>query len=238
MKLYGKNSVIERLRTNPKSIRQVFIQESHPEISYISKKARKWGIPFSIVPKTKILKLARNTNTQGILVEIEDFPYVLYSDLLELALKKHKTLVFLDNLNDPQNLGAIMRTLACLGQFAVVLPTHDSVEVTETVLRVASGGDNYVPVAKVANLSQAIRKAKEEGFFIVGAVVREGQKLTETQFPWPLGLVVGSEQRGIRDVILKVLDLQVSIPMAVDRMSFNVAQAMTILAYEISKQRK
>ncbi len=238
MKLYGRNSVIERLRTNPKSIRQILIQEGHPELSYISKKARKWNIPFSIVPKTKILKLARNTNTQGVLLEVEDFPYILLTDLLELALKKRKTVVFLDNLNDPQNLGSIMRTLACLGQFAIVLPTHDSVEVTETVLRVASGGDNYVPVAKVANLSQAIRKAKEEGFFIAGGVVQGGQKLNETTFPWPLGLVIGSEHKGIRDVVLKVLDLQVSIPMEVELLSLNVAQAVTILAYEITRQKK
>ena len=100
------------------------------------------------VPKSKIQKIGRNTNTQGIVVDVEDYEYVPYDELLEAALNKNQCPLFLDGLNDPQHLGAIIRSLACLGKFCIVLPTHDSVSVTEAVLRIASGGDNYVPISE------------------------------------------------------------------------------------------
>ena len=174
MKLYGHNSVIERLRSNPQSVRHIYIEEGHMDSGYIHKKAHQHGIPVYVVPGTKILKIARNTNSQGIVTDVDDYAYVPYDELLEMVIEKRKTPVFLDALTDPQNLGAIIRSLACLGGFAVVLPTHDSVSVTETVLRVASGGDNHIPVAKVSNINQAIRRAKQEGLVIVGAVADKG----------------------------------------------------------------
>ena len=238
MRLYGYNSVVERLRSYPKTIRHIYLQEGHREAAYIHRKAKQWEIPVYVVPGTKLLKLARNTNTQGILVDIEDFSYKSYDDLLEEAADKKRTLLFLDSLNDPQNLGAIMRSLACLGYFGIVLPTHDSVSVTETVLRVASGGDNHVPVSKVANLGQAIRQAKEAGFFIVGAVAESGKDLMQAEFPALVGLVLGSEQKGIREVNRRLLGEELTIPMQLDRLSFNVAHAAAILAYEITKQKK
>ncbi len=238
MKLYGKNSVLERLKFNPQSIHRILIEQGHQDHGYISQKARKWGIPVAAVPITQIMKLARNHNTQGIIADIDDFVYTSYPELLEKAVEKNKVLVFFDGVTDPQNLGAIIRSLGCLGNFAIVLPTHDSVSVTETVLRVASGADNYVLVSQVGNLAQAIKKAKDVGFWIVGSVVEDGENFFETKLQFPLGLVVGSEQKGIRDVIKKHLDCKVTIPMAQPRMSFNVAQATSIFAYEIAKQKR
>ncbi len=235
MKLYGRNPVLERLRSNPKSIKKIFIQEGHKDLAYFRQKGNKWGIPVICIPASKMLKLARNWNTQGLLVDVEDFSYVPYADLLETAKAKKQTIVFLDGLNDPQNLGAVLRSLACLGRFAVVLPTHDSVGVTETVLRVASGGENYVPVAQVSNLNQAIVKAKAD-FTIAGTVVEGGESIYEVEWPFPLGLVIGSEQKGIRDVIRKNMDLLVTVPMAHPRLSMNVAMAATACAYSIVAQ--
>jgi 23S rRNA (guanosine2251-2'-O)-methyltransferase len=185
-----------------------------------------------------MMKMGRDKNAQGILMDVEDFSYILYEDLLESALTKKRCPVFLDGVKDPQNLGAIMRSLACFGKFSLVIPTHDSVSVTETVLRVAAGGDNYVPVAKVANLANAIKKAQARGFQIAGAVVKDGKDLNEIELPYPLGLVIGSEKEGIRDVIGRCLDLQLSIPMACDTLSFNVAHATAVICYEITKQKK
>jgi len=237
MKLYGKNAVIERLRSNPKSIRKIYIQHGFKGTLYIHKKARQWGIPVLPVAQSKMMKIGRDKNAQGILVDVEDFAYIPYDELLETALKKKRSLVFLDGLNDPQNLGAIIRSLACLGKFSLCLPTHDSVSVTESVLRVASGGDNYVPVAKVSNLGNSIKKAQSEGYQIVGTVVKEGENLNKAKLSWPIGLVIGSEQKGIRDVIRKRLDIELSIPMACETLSLNVAHATTILCYEITKQK-
>jgi 23S rRNA (guanosine2251-2'-O)-methyltransferase len=237
MKLYGKNPVIERLKANPQSIRMILVEQGHPDHGYIATKARKHGIAVNAVSGQQIMKLARNHNTQGVMADVLDFAYVPYEELLERAVDKGTTLVFLDVVTDPQNLGSIMRGLGCLGDFSVVLPTKDSVSVTEIVLRVASGADNYVGVAQVSNTANAIKKAKDAGFSIAGSVVEEGENLFETRFQFPLALVVGSEQKGIRDVIKKHLDHKITIPMTHARISFNVAQATAIIAYEITKQK-
>lgn len=238
MKLYGKNPVIERIRSNPQSIRLILIEQGHEDHGFIAQKAKKWGIRVSAVPASQLLKIARNVNTQGIVADVDDFAYMPYDEFLDMAVEKHLSIIFLDGVNDPQNLGAIIRSLGCLGSFALVLPTKDSVSVTESVLRVASGGENYVRVSQVSNLAQAIVKAKNAGFLIAGSLVEEGEPLFDVRLRFPLGLVLGSEQKGIRDVIKKIVDVKLTIPMAQNKMSYNVAQAATIFAYEIARQRK
>lgn len=237
MRLFGKNPVFERLRANPKSIKNITIQEGLPEAGAIYKKARQWGIAVYAVPRTRMQKLSAHINSQGVLMDVDDFEYTPYADVLEHALEKKITLLFLDDLNDPQNLGAIIRSVSCLGHFAIIIPTKDSVGVTEAVLRVASGGENYVTIARVGNLSNAIKEAKSQGFHMVGTVVKGGINIEECEMPYPLGLVVGSEQSGVREVIRKHLDMEITIPMHIDTMSMNVSHATTILCYEIAKQK-
>jgi len=238
MKLYGKNPVIERLKSNPKSIRRIMIAEDHADLSYIRKKCHQWGIGVSTLPHSKIQRLAQNLNTQGILADIEDFAYVQLDELLEYALEKKRTPVFLDNLNDPQNLGGIVRTCGALGVFDIVLPTSESVSVTESVLRVACGGENYLKVARVSNLGNAIEKAKKMGFWILSTVVEGAPNLTEIILQFPLGLVMGSEEKGVRDIVIKKSDAAVMIPMKNQRMSLNVAHATSMVCYEIVRQKK
>ncbi|MEI6437477.1 MAG: RNA methyltransferase [Candidatus Omnitrophota bacterium] len=237
MKIYGKNPVLERLKANPKSVRVIFVQSGHPEHSYIATKAKKHNIPVQVVEARKMLKLGRSLNTQGLLMDVEDFEYVDYELVLEEAAAGATVLVFIDGLNDPQNLGAIIRSLGCLGGFTLVLPTHDSVHVTDAVLRVACGGENHARVAKVNNLNQAISKAKSAGIWIAGSVVKDGVDLKATKLPFPLALVIGSEEKGIREVTLPRLDLKLTIFMAHPRMSLNAAHAASIFCYEINKQR-
>ncbi|MBF0523018.1 MAG: 23S rRNA (guanosine(2251)-2'-O)-methyltransferase RlmB [Candidatus Omnitrophica bacterium] len=238
MKLYGKNSVLERLRFSPQTISKIYLEMGQTGLAPIFNKARQKNIAIISMPASKMVKIARNKNTQGVIADVDDFPYKDYVDLLEEACKKKRTLLFMDSLNDPQNLGAIIRSAACLGQFSIVLPSHDCVEVTESVLRVASGGDVYVPIAKVGNLNQAIAKAKEAGFTIFGSVVGSGKSLYETELSFPMGLVIGSEQKGIRAVIREQVDMELTIPMAAGTLSLNAAQATTIFCYEITKQKK
>jgi len=238
MKLYGKIPVIERLKSNPKSIRKIYVQEGNDETAYIRKKAKKWRIPVFCVPRTKIIKMGRSLNTQGIIVEVEEYAYVPFEDILKTARKKRETIVFLDGLNDPQNLGGIIRSLACLGGFSIVLPTHGSVGITEAVLRVSAGGDNFVKVARVSNLNQAVVKAKAAGFWIAGTVVKKGKELPEIDLPFPLAIVIGAEQKGIRDIIKKNLDLELTVSMAQQSMAMNAAHATTIFCYEITRQKK
>ncbi len=238
MRLYGKNPVIERLKFNPQSIKKIYIEIGHADAGYIYKKAKKSGIAVCPVPKSKIQKLARSVNAQGILADIGDYPYVEYDELLGQVLKKNLVLVFLDGLNDPQNFGGILRSCGCFGGFAVVLPTHDSVAVTETVLRVACGGENYVPISKVANLGRALNQAKDKGIWISGTVVDEGESILDAKLQFPLGIVFGSEQKGVRAVTRKLIDQTLTLPMAQPRMSLNAAHAATVFCYEIMRQKQ
>ena len=238
MRLSGRNPVVERLRRNPSTVRRIYIQEGLNESSFFFQKAKQWNIPLLVVPRQQMDKMARGINSQGVLVEIDEFAYADYHDILDLTLQKGYTPVYFDGMTDPQNLGAIIRTLGCMGKFAIILPSHDSVEVTQAVLRVASGADNFVPVAIVSNINKAIREAKKEGVTIAGAVVKDGAPIQDASFEFPLGLVIGSEHKGIREIILPNLDVKVTIPMYVDTLSLNVAQATTIFAYEITKQKK
>src|SRR5437867_7581616 len=130
MRIYGKNPVLERLKSNPKSIKKIYLEEDHSEAGYIRTKAKQYGIPVFSVPKLKMFKMGRNLNTQGMFIEVEGFSYTNYEELLEGAVQKQLSFLFLDGLTDPQNLGSIIRTAACFGKFAIVLPTHDSVGVT------------------------------------------------------------------------------------------------------------
>lgn len=238
MKLYGKNSVIERLRVNPQSVKKIYIQQGLNDVAHIRKKAKQHSIPVFSVPPSKLLKMARSKNTQGVLGDVTDFDYVPYDELLDKALKKNKSLLFLDGLNDPQNLGAIMRSVACLGGFSIILPTHRSVKITESVLRVASGADNYIEIGQVSNLKNAIKTAKDKKFWIAGAVAEKAKVLYETALSFPLGVVIGSEQKGIRDIIRKELDMELTIPMSQSTLSLNAAHATAIFCYEIKKQKE
>jgi len=238
MKLAGKNPIYERMRLNPRSIKKIYLQQGFSDATYVRHKAKKLRIPLIEILPGKMQKIGRGKNTQGILADVDDFGYVAFSDLLEQAGKKKRTLVFLDGIMDPQNLGAILRSLGSLGRFSLVIPTHDAVGVTETVLRIASGGENHVPVALVGNLNKAIQEAKEDGYTIVGAVTSDGVSIYDVQLPPRVGLVIGSEQKGIRPGILKSLDVQTTIPMLVASMSLNVASATALYAYEIIRQNE
>src|ERR1017187_4764687 len=136
MKLYGKNPVIERLKSNPKTIRRIMIDDDHVDLSYIRIKCNQHGIGVQTVPHSKIQRLAQNLNTQGILADIEDFAYIGIDELLDHAFEKRRVPVFLDNLNDPQNLGGIIRTCGALGVFDIILPSTESVSVRSEERRV------------------------------------------------------------------------------------------------------
>lgn len=235
MYLYGKNSVHERLKANPGSIRQVYLQDNFnaPHITALLKANK---IPVKVVSENDLMRIKRADRLQGIVAEVYKYQYTLLEDLLNVPGEQRPSLLFLDNLNDPHNLGSIMRIAACFGGLGLVIPEHSSVEVNETVIHVASGGENFVPVSQVTNLSAALLKAKKAGYWAVGTVVEDGQNLNKVSLPFPLALVLGSEGKGVRYGIQKHLDMKVTLPMKGARLSFNVAMACAIFCHEIAKQ--
>jgi len=235
MLLYGRNSVLERLRANPKSIKKVLLQDNL-ELAQIEKLIKKNNIPTERLSAKRLSQLKHAKDLQGVIAQVENFAYTPFRDLLERP--ERPSLIFLDRINDPQNLGVIIRTASCFGGFAVIIPAYQACEVTEAVLHVASGGENYIPVSMVSNLSNAIIRAKQNNYWIVGAEAADtAESINKTSLPFPLGLVLGSEGEGIRHGLKKHLDVKVHIPMQGAKLSFNVSMACTIFCHEITKQR-
>ena len=237
MRLFGINPVAERLEADPRSVRKVYLNK-RTSVSRIYHLCREAGVPVEALSDERFARLSAGVHAQGVIAETAAFAYLDYASLLDGDAAQRPTLVFLDELNDPQNLGSILRTLACLGGFAVVLPKHASVAVTEAVLRVASGGENFVSVALVANLSQAVLAAKEARYWIVAAVTSGGTPAWSATLPSPAGVILGAEGRGVRPGVLKHADVRVTLPMAGADLSFNVAVACALLSYEIIRQRR
>lgn len=238
MYLYGKNSVAERLKKNPKTIRAVYLDDKFADAA-IEKLIKASGAALKKLPHDRLLKIKYNPNLQGIIAEIDNFKYNDFDELLQDSIEKNNTIIFLDRVYDPQNLGAILRNAACFGGFSLVIPKHKACEVNETVLHVACGGENYVKVAMVSNISNAVITAKKEGLWIMGAVLDEDSKgLDSVSMPFPLGVVFGSEGEGVRYGVNKHIEIKAKIPMRGANLSYNVSQATAIFCYEINKQKK
>jgi 23S rRNA (guanosine2251-2'-O)-methyltransferase len=233
--LYGKNSILERLKANPKSIKSVYVQENfnHPQILHMFKDSQ---IPYRVISEKELSRIKRADRLQGIVAEVSKFEYTPLENIISPADDKRPCLLFLDDINDPHNLGSILRITACFGGFAVVLPRHSSCEVNDTVMHVASGGENFTPVAMVSNTLNAIIKAKDAGYWIGATVVEGGHDLNSFEAPFPFAIVLGSEGKGIKPAILKHVDLNITLKMTGEPLSLNVAMASAIFCYEISKQ--
>ena len=237
MKLYGKNPILERVKANPGSIKKLFLQKK-VDLSDIVKECKKAGLDFESVEKEDIAKLAGGVHSQGVVAEINDYEYTKFPTILAECVKSEKVIVFLDNITDPQNFGGIIRSLACLGNFSLVIPEHDSAEVNETVLRVANGGENYVKIAKVTNIATTIKKIREKGIWVAGATIEDAVDITKAELKRPLAIVIGAEGKGIRHGVLKCLDEKVALSMDGAKLSFNAAVAAALVCYEVSKKGK
>ena len=231
--LYGKNSVLERLRCNPGTVSEIIFTDNfdHEEILRLAAKHR---VSLRKSPLKDFLKMQHSRDAQGVIAKIQAFSYADFGQIVQS--KPEKIIIFLDHLFDPQNLGAIIRTGACLGNFALVIPEHEACAVTESVLHVACGGENFVPVCCVTNLSQALEFVKKNNYWVVGTLVEGGENLCEVKLPFPLAIVMGSEGKGIRPGLKHHIDKAVYIPMQGAKLSLNVAAAMAVISYEAQKQ--
>lgn len=236
MRLYGKKPVIERLKANPASIKKLYLQ-AKTDLSEVVREAKNSGIAFDAMDKAWFTKHGDELHTQGVIADVQEYVYAPFEEILDDCSAGISTPVFLDNLTDPQNLGSIIRTLACLGGFSIVIPAFESAEVNETVLRVASGGENYVKIAKVPNLVKAAGVCRDRDIKLVGTVVENGEDLSAAKLEFPLVIVIGSEGKGIRPGLRKCLDLGVTLPMRGAQLSFNAAVAAAIFAYDIARKK-
>ncbi len=235
MRLFGKKPVLERIKADPGSITGLYLRQK-VHLSEVVNEAKRAGLSFESIPTDKFSRLCGDVNAQGVMAEVAEYEYTPLPVMLKDALEKKKVLVFVDGVTDPQNFGSMIRNLACLGGFSLIIPEHDSVCVNETVLRVACGGENYIMVSKIVNSVRGIQAAKEKGFYCAGAVADDGDELIGAELEFPLAVVIGSEGKGIRPGIVKHLDVRLSLPMPGAKLSYNAAVAATLFCYEVKRK--
>lgn len=236
----GRNPVYEALVADA-PIEKIFISEtSHgSQISKIINEAKRRGIMFKNVSADRIDELAETDSNQGVVAFVSSVDYCSLSDILALAeeRKEKPFIIICDEITDPHNLGAIIRTANAAGAHGVVIPKNRAVGVNATVFKTSAGAASHTLIAKVGNLTQAINELKERGVWIAGADMG-GTEMYKEDFRGAIGLVVGSEGKGISKKVRDNCDFIVSIPMVGEINSLNASVAASVLMYEILRQRR
>ena len=243
-KIEGRNAVLEAFRSG-KTIDKLFVLDGCQDgpVRTIVREARKHDTIINFVDKERLDQLSETKKHQGVIAQVASYSYatVEYStveDILAKAEEKGEPpfLILLDNVEDPHNLGAIIRTANLAGAHGVIIPKRRAVGLTATVAKTSAGAINYTPVAKVTNLTAAIKELKEKGLWFVCADMG-GTEMYKLDLKGPIGLVIGNEGEGVSKLVKENCDFIASIPMKGDIDSLNASVAAGVLAYEIVRQR-
>jgi 23S rRNA (guanosine2251-2'-O)-methyltransferase len=234
----GRNPVLEAIKSG-RTIEKLLIADgmNKGSIGKILVSANERKIPVQSVPRTKLDQLVEG-NHQGVIAHLSAHTYGTMEDVYKRAEESGEPpfLLILDGIEDPHNLGAIIRTAECAGVHGVMIPKRRAAGLTSTVAKTAAGALEYVPVVKVGNLAQQMEKLKEEGFWIYGTAFSD-QNLFETELSGSIAIVVGNEGKGISKNIRDHCDALVSIPMVGNITSLNASVATAVVTYEVRRQR-
>ena len=235
----GRNAVLEALRSE-KPIDKIFVQDGCQDgpVRTIVREAKKRDVILNFVDKERLNHLSETGRHQGVIAYGAAYEYASVEDMLALAEKKGEDpfLILLDNIEDPHNLGAIIRTANLVGAHGVIIPKRRAAGLTAVVARTSAGALNYTPVAKVTNLSATIEELKEKGLWFVCADMG-GTTMYDLNLTGPIGLVIGNEGDGVSRLVKEKCDFVASIPMKGEIDSLNASVAAGVLAYEIVRQR-
>lgn len=235
----GRNAVIEAFRSG-KTIDKVFVLDGCQDgpVRTIVREAKKHDTILQFVTKERLDQLSETGKHQGVVVHAAAYEYAEVEDILALAKEKGEDpfIFILDNIEDPHNLGAIIRTANLAGAHGVVIPKRRAVGLTATVAKTSAGALNYTPVAKVTNLVKTMEELKEKGLWFVCADMG-GETMYRLNLTGPIGLVIGNEGTGVGRLVKEECDFVASIPMKGDIDSLNASVAAGVLAYEIVRQR-
>lgn len=239
LKIEGRNPVIEAYRSG-KTIDKLFVLDGCQDgpVKTITREARKQHTIISYVSKERLDQLSETHHHQGVIAIAAAYDYASVDDILAKARKKGEApfIFLLDGIEDPHNLGAIIRTANLAGAHGVIIPKHRAVGLTATVARTSAGALNFTPVAKVTNLGAAMDELKKEGLWFVCADMK-GEVMYRQNLTGPIGLVIGNEGEGVSRLVREKCDFTASIPMKGDIDSLNASVAAGVLAYEIVRQR-
>ena len=235
----GRNAVIEAYRSG-KPIDKLFIQDGCQDgpIMTIKREAKKHDTPVKCVGKERLDQRAETGKHQGVIAYAAAYEYAEVEDILEAARQKGEApfIFVLDNIEDPHNLGAIIRTANLSGAHGVIIPKNRAAGLTAVVARTSAGALNFTPVARVTNIAKTIEDLKKEGIWFVCADMG-GTRMYDLNLKGPIGLVIGNEGEGVGRLVREKCDMIASIPMKGDIDSLNASVAAGVLAYEIVRQR-
>lgn len=236
----GRNAVMEALKGS-RSVNKLMIANGSTEgsIKEIIAVAKEKGVNIQYWDRSKLDSIARGIRHQGVLAQVAPVQYAELEDILQVAKDRNEPpfIVLLDELEDPHNLGAILRTADAAGVHGVLIPKHRSCPLSATVAKTSAGAVEHVPVARVGNLVQTIKKLKQEGLWVAAADM-DGKDYYDTDLTGPLLLIIGSEGQGVGRLVKEQCDFVVRIPMVGKINSLNASVAGSILMYEAMKQRR
>ena len=235
----GRNAVLEAFRAG-KTIDKLFVLDGCQDgpVKSILREAKKTDTIINFVDKERLDRLANSGHHQGVVAQAAAYEYAEVEDILNAAKEKGEApfIFILDEIEDPHNLGAIIRTANLCGAHGVIIPKRRAVGLTATVAKTSAGAINYTPVAKVTNIAKTIEELKKEGMWFVCADM-DGQTMYDLNLTGPIGLVIGNEGAGVSRLVKEKCDFTASIPMKGDIDSLNASVAAGGLAYEIVRQR-
>ncbi len=238
-KIEGRNAVLEAFRSE-KTIDKVFVLDGCKDgpINTIVREAKKHGSILSFVSKARLDQISETGKHQGVIAVAAAYSYAAVEDMLNRAREKGEDpfIILLDGIEDPHNLGAIIRTANLAGAHGVIIPKRRAVGLTAAVAKASAGAINYTPVAKVTNLVSTIKELKDQGLWFVCADM-DGEVMYRQNLIGPIGLVIGNEGEGVSKLVRENCDFTASIPMHGDIDSLNASVAAGVLAYEIVRQR-
>lgn len=237
----GRNAVIEALRAG-RTIDKIFIQKGDTDktLGHIASKARDAGVVVVDADKRKLDGMSQTHAHQGVIALAAVREYCSVADILEIAQERNEPpfVVVCDEISDPHNLGAIIRTSEAAGVHGIVIPKRRSAGLTSIVDKTSAGAAEHMAVARVANLSAAIKELQEAGIWVYGTAAEGSSELWQTDLKGPIALVIGSEGDGISRLLRENCDFLVSIPMLGKVSSLNASAAAAVLIYEVLRQRK
>ena len=235
----GRNAVIEAFRAG-KTIDKLFVLEHCKEgsMNTVLREAKKQGTVINYVKRERLDQMSETGKHQGVIAYIAAYEYGSVEDILKKAEDKGEQpfVIILDDIEDPHNLGAIIRTANLAGAHGVIIPKHRASGLTATVVKASAGAINYTPVAKVTNISKTIEELKEKGLWFVCADM-DGTTMYDLDLKGPIGLVLGNEGKGVSRLVKEKCDFIAKVPMFGDIDSLNASVAAGVLAYEIVRQR-
>ncbi|MDZ4339897.1 MAG: 23S rRNA (guanosine(2251)-2'-O)-methyltransferase RlmB [candidate division NC10 bacterium] len=240
-RLFGAHAVWTALQAGRRSVEKLYTvaEGGGPPVRRIVAFARSQGIPVKVLDRRALAHLAGTTAHQGVVAQVAEVRYVELEDLLGIARQRREApfLLIPDGVQDPRNLGALVRTAEASGAHGVVIPKDRSAGVSPVAAKAAAGALEYLPLSRVTNIARALDLLKGEGLWVYGADVAGGKPPHEVDLTMPLALVLGGEGRGLRPLVRSQCDLLLTLPMVGQVPSLNVSVAAGVIMYEVLRQR-